>query len=83
VNPSGGTTSIEGNVTLRLDAHEGCTTNPNCSGTGNTGDQIGFTVISSKDSSLFYSNNWIFDAAKAAYATVMQSIAGFAGIAIN
>jgi hypothetical protein len=81
VNPSGGTTSIEGNVTLRFDGHEGCAASPNCSGSSD--DSIGFTVLSTKDSSLFYSNNWVYDPAKAAFATVMQAISGFAGIAIN
>ena len=81
VNGSGGTTSVEGNVTLRLDAHEGCATSPGCA--GSSGDTIGFTVLSTKDSSLFYSNNWVYDSAKKAFATVLQSVAGFCSVVIN
>jgi hypothetical protein len=44
-------TSFDGGVTLRVDAHEGCTTGPTCSAT--SGDTIGFTVLSGKDSALF------------------------------
>jgi hypothetical protein len=66
-------TSIDGNVTLRLDAHEGCLTTPACGGT--SGDLIGFTVLSSKDSSLYYSNNWAYDQKTLSWKTVMQAVA--------
>jgi len=69
---NGTLTSIDGNVTLRLDAHEGCTTNPNCD--GSSGDSIGFTVLSTKTSSLYYSNNWVYDSATRAYRTVVESL---------
>src|SRR5439155_21687341 len=36
VNSSGVMTSVDGNVTLRVDAHEGCTTSPKCSTQPNT-----------------------------------------------
>jgi hypothetical protein len=83
VNPGGGTTSVDGNVTLRVDGHEGCITSPSCTTTGDGGDKIGFTVISSKDSSLYYSNNWVYDSNKLAWATVMQSMSPFTAIIIN
>jgi hypothetical protein len=79
---NGGTlTSIDGGVTLRVDAHEGCTTSPTCSTSSN--DTIGFTVLSGKDSSLYYSDNWIYNTAIAGWSTVQQSLAGAAGVVIN
>jgi hypothetical protein len=87
VNPGGGTTSVDGNVTLRVDAHEGCTTNTSkttlCSAATNGGDEIGFTVLSSKDSSLYYSNNWVYDSNKLAWATVWQPLAPWSAVSIN
>jgi len=41
---------------------------------GKTGDKVGFTVLSSKDGSLYYSNNWTYDAPTVSYKTVMQDI---------
>ncbi|MFL5955692.1 MAG: hypothetical protein ACJ76I_16465, partial [Gaiellaceae bacterium] len=61
---STGTVSIDGGVTLRMDAHDGGTSN----------DTIGFTVLSSKDSSLYYSNNWAYDSTTASWKTVLQSL---------
>ena len=74
-------TSVDGGVTLRVDAHEGCGTSPGCSGTG--GDSIGFTVLSSKDSSLYYSNNWVFDSLTLAWKTVKQPVSGATAVVIN
>src|SRR5439155_13010426 len=82
VNPGGGTTSVDGNVTLRVDGHEGCVTNPSCSTTGDGGDKIGFTVLSTKDSSLYYSNNWVYDSSKLAWATVAQPMSSFTAMII-
>ena len=48
----GNMTTLDGNVTLRLDLHD-------VSDTAN--DKIGFTVLSTKDSTLYYSNDWFFD----------------------
>jgi len=59
------TTSIDGAVTLRMDAHDGGPT---------TGDTLGFTVLSSKDSSLYYSNNWVYDSTTLSWKTVQQSV---------
>ena len=73
--------SIDGGVTLRVDAHEGCSTSPNCSGTG--GDTIGFTVLSGKDSSLYYSNSWQYASDTLSWRTVQQDVAGPAGVVIN
>jgi hypothetical protein len=81
IGPNGALTSIDGGVTLRVDAHEGCTTNPNC--TGSSGDTIGFTVLSSKDSSLYYSNNWVYDGNKLSWSTVQQSVTGATSVVIN
>jgi hypothetical protein len=58
------TTSIDGGVTLRMDAHDG----------GATGDTVSLTVLSSKDGSLYYSNNWVYDTATLSYKTVLQSV---------
>lgn len=77
---TGATTSIEGNVTLRLDAHEGCTTNSSptlksqCATT--TGDQIAITVTSSKTSEMYYSNNWGYDAVSKSYRTLLEGVNG-------
>ncbi|HSC11665.1 MAG TPA: Ig-like domain repeat protein, partial [Rhodanobacteraceae bacterium] len=49
---NGSTVAIDGNVTLRMDIVE---TGP---GSPASPALVGFTVLSSKDSSLYYSNNW-------------------------
>jgi hypothetical protein len=72
--------SVDGNVTLRLDAREGCTTSPTCSGSGN--DTIGFTVLSSKTGNLYYSNNWVFDSPTLSYKTVPQPVSSPSGCAV-
>jgi hypothetical protein len=41
-------TTIDGNVTLRMDVSD-----------NGMSDYVGFTVLSSKDSTLYYSNNWL------------------------
>jgi hypothetical protein len=81
VSPTGTLTSIDGGVTLRVDAHEGCGTSPTCAGT--VGDTIGFTVLSSKTSALYYSNNWVYDTATKSFRTISQSVTGPAGVVIN
>ena len=65
-------TSVEGNVTLRVDARD----------RGTTGDTIGFTVLSSKDSSLYYSNNWTYDEATKSWRTVQQPVTARDGTAV-
>jgi hypothetical protein len=80
VTDSGGTISVDGNVTLRLDAHDGCTT-PTCA--DNDGDTVGFTVLSSKSSSLYYSNNWVYDSTILGWTTKQASISGPGGSAIR
>ncbi|WP_200962637.1 MBG domain-containing protein, partial [Terrabacter sp. Soil810] len=74
-------TSIDGGVTLRIDAHEGCGSSPGCTGT--SGDTIGVTVLSSKDSSLYYSNNWVYDSVTKSFRTLQQSVPGPTGVVIN
>jgi hypothetical protein len=68
-----GNTSVDGNVTLRMDAHEG----------GQTGDTVGFTVLSSKTGSLYYSNNWVYDNTTLAWKTVQQTVNSAGGCAIR
>jgi hypothetical protein len=64
IDSNGTTTSVDGNVSLRVDAHDG----------GSSGDTIGFTVLSSKDSSLYYSNNWVYDLAAKAWRTTQEPV---------
>ncbi|MDP9330215.1 MAG: Ig-like domain-containing protein, partial [Actinomycetota bacterium] len=73
VTGAGVLTSIDGNVTLRLDAHDGGTS---------TGDMIGFTVLSSKTSSLYYSNNWKLDSNTLSWRTVLQPFTSGDGTAV-
>jgi hypothetical protein len=47
---NGVTTTIDGGSTLRLDVFD--------KGGSTSGDEVGFTVLSSKGSTLFYSNRW-------------------------
>jgi hypothetical protein len=82
VNASGQQTSVDGNVSLRVDAHDGdkstgsmCTPSP-------TYDTIGFTVLSSKDGSLYYSNNWVYNNAVAGWSTVQEPVTGSNGSAV-
>jgi len=70
---NGVTTSIDGAVTLRMDAHDG----------GTTGDTIGFTVLSSKDGKLYYSNNWIYDSATLSWKTVLEAISSPSFISVD
>jgi hypothetical protein len=82
VSSSGALTSIDGGVTLRLDAHEGCTT----SSTGcaaSSGDSVGFTVLSGKTSALYYSNNWVYDSVTRSWRTMPQSVGSATGVVIN
>jgi hypothetical protein len=78
---NGTQTSVDGGVTLRVDAHEGCMSSPNC--TGSPGDTIGFTVLSGKDSSLYYSNNWAYDSVTKSFRTLQQSVTSPNGVVIN
>ncbi len=81
ISTSGVETGIDGGVTLRVDAHEGCTTSPTCS--SSSGDTIGFTVLSSKDGSLYYSNNWVYSAAVGGWATVEEAVSPYTAVVIN
>jgi hypothetical protein len=64
IDSSGNVASIDGNVSLRMDAHDG----------GTSGDTIGVTVLSTKDGSLYYSNNWVYSSTSASWRTVQQAI---------
>jgi hypothetical protein len=56
-----------------MDAHDGGTAG---------GDTIGFTILSTKTSSLYYSNNWVYDSTTLSWKTVPQSLASGAGVVI-
>ena len=45
-----------------------------CVGVTPSGDKIGFTVLSSKDGSLYYSNNWVYNTAVAGWSTVEEDV---------
>jgi hypothetical protein len=84
VNPGGGTTSVDGNVTLRLDGHEGCLTSPSCSTNRQRGGQDRASPFSRlKTARVYYSNNWVYDPSKLAWATVMQPMSPFTAVVIN
>jgi hypothetical protein len=40
-------------------------------------------VLSSKDGSLYYSNNWIYNTAVAGWSTVEQAVNPFTAVVIN
>jgi hypothetical protein len=77
---NGQTVGVDGGVSLRVDAHEGCLNNP-CSGTG--GDTIGFTVMSSKDSALYFSNNWAYASDTRSWRTIQRPVSGTCAVVIN
>jgi hypothetical protein len=69
-----GLVSVDGNVTLRMDAHNGGTSG---------GDTVGFTVLSSKTGGLYYSNNWVYDGTTLAWRTLPQLLASGSAIQIG
>ena len=74
ISSGGALTSVDGNVSLRLDAHDGDNNGVGtCTGL-TSGDTIGFTVLSSKTSALYYSNQWVYDSATKSYRTKQQLI---------
>jgi hypothetical protein len=64
---NGTTVTIDGGSTLRMDI-EDITVSPD----NPLADKVGFTVLSSKDSQLFYSNQWVLDSTANAWKTVVQ-----------
>ena len=62
---NGTSITIDGNVTLRVDVVEGATPSQSL---------IGFTLLSTKDSALYYSNQWVLDSS--AWKTVVEQITG-------
>ena len=60
VLPNGSIVSGEGNVSLQLEVKDGGTTGS---------DEVAFTVLSSKDSTLYYSNFWDFDSVSKSWKT--------------
>ncbi|MDQ1423331.1 MAG: hypothetical protein QOD72_829, partial [Acidimicrobiaceae bacterium] len=70
-------------VTLRMDAHDGdTTTGSTCTGTPLAGDTVGFTILSTKTSALYYSNQWVYDSKTLSWKTIPQSISGSSGVVI-
>ena len=45
-----------------------------------SGDTIGFTVLSTKTSSLYYSNNWVFDSSTLSWKTMKQGVGTGTGV---
>jgi hypothetical protein len=62
---NGSQVTIDGNVTLRVDALD-----------NSMNDKVGFTVLSSKDSKLYYSNNWVLDntTSPSTWRTVLEAV---------
>jgi streptogramin lyase len=75
VDALGQTTSLDGNATLRVDAHD--------AGGTTAGDTVGFTVLSSKSSTLYWSNNWSYDSTAKAWRTMQQSVTATGGVAVQ
>jgi hypothetical protein len=73
---NGATISIDGNVSLRMDIVDGMQTD-------STGDQIAFTVLSSKDSSLYYSNDWEYDAYIMGWRSKLQGVINGVGSGVS
>jgi hypothetical protein len=74
-------TSIDGGVTLRMDAHDGDkTTGSTCTPMPLGTDTVGFTVLSTKTSALYYSNQWVYDSKTLSWRTIPQSISGPSGV---
>jgi hypothetical protein len=65
---TGATVSVDGNVSLRMDVADGKYT------TTSQGDQIAFTVLSSKTGELYYANNWQYDPTILGWRCVLQDI---------
>jgi MBG domain (YGX type)/Bacterial Ig-like domain (group 3)/YDG domain len=65
---NGSQVSIDGGASFRIDSYDSNAITPP--------DQIGFTVLSSKDSSLEYSNNWALDTSKTpnVWKTLMEAL---------
>jgi hypothetical protein len=61
--------SVDGNVSLRMDIFDASRTLSEADV-----DQVGFTVLSSKTSQLYYSNNWIWDDTTRSWKTVVQNL---------
>jgi hypothetical protein len=59
--------TIDGNVTLRLDALD-----------NGMSDGVGFTVLSSKDSKLYYSNQWVLSGTT--WKTVLEALTGMVSV---
>ena len=73
INLDGSITTLEGGATLRMDVLDMTT----------GADSIGFTVLSSKDSSLLYSNDWFYDTVTKTWKTRAQALAGGSMITIG
>jgi hypothetical protein len=65
---NGVTTSIDGNVSLRMDVTDGK------SPTTSQGDQVAFTVLSSKTGELYYANDWRYDSTIGGWRSFLQPV---------
>lgn len=68
----GTTVSIAGNVSLQMDVKDGASSS--------TSDEVGFTVLSSQTSELYYSTNWVFDVTTNSWRTVRRSVSSSTGV---
>jgi len=68
----GNITTLDGGITLRMDAHDG----------GASADTIGFTLLSGKDSTMYYPNDWFFNSLNSTWSTRSQSLVT-GGIQVN
>jgi hypothetical protein len=59
-----------------MGAHDGGTATPGA-------DTVGFTVLSSKTGSLYYSNNWVYDNTTLAWRTLPQLLTSGSAIQIG
>jgi hypothetical protein len=71
---NGSIVSLDGNVSLKLDVKDGGTS---------ASDQVGFTVLSSKDSTLYYSNYWAYEALSKSWKTIRQTVSGASAVVIG
>jgi hypothetical protein len=69
VMPDASVVTIDGNVTLRIDTSDG------------SPDKVGVTVLSSKDSTLFYSNQWLLQSN--VWKTVTEAVNAGGFVTIN
>ncbi len=78
VAADGSSVGLDGNVSLRIDVLDG-----KYAQSPAVASQIAITALSSKNSALWYSNNWIYNTKPAGYATVGQPLNPNVGVGIE